>query len=215
MIFYSIFPDYLLFWLIFVKKCVIIYFRERGLIMAKKQTETLRERLIIAGIDEISTHGIKNFSLRRVAAACNTSCAAPYKHFKNKDEMVFAIIGYINSQWALLRDKILSLFEGDTERQLLEISVSYIRFCVANPSFHSVLTKSDGASDLRALGIGDTVSRYCKEHGFSGERCELLEFSLKAVLLGTVAMLERGEAKNDTHTFELVRRVIRAGLLEE
>ena len=48
----------------------------------------LREKLLSAGIDEIVTHGVEGFSLRRVAAACGASCAAPYKHFKNKYEFV-------------------------------------------------------------------------------------------------------------------------------
>ena len=43
----------------------------------------LKEKLLTAGIDEILIHGMGDFSLRRVAAACGASCAAPYKHFKN------------------------------------------------------------------------------------------------------------------------------------
>ena len=48
----------------------------------------LKEKLLTAGIDEIMTHGMGDFSLRRVAAACGASCAAPYKHFKNKEEFI-------------------------------------------------------------------------------------------------------------------------------
>ena len=43
-------------------------------------TDTLRDRLLIAGTNEIGLHGIADFSLRRVAASCNTSCAAPYRN---------------------------------------------------------------------------------------------------------------------------------------
>ena len=49
-------------------------------------SDTVRDKLIIAGADEISRYGMTNFSLRRVAATCNVSCAAPYKHFKNKGQ---------------------------------------------------------------------------------------------------------------------------------
>ena len=51
----------------------------------------LRDRLIIAGIEEISLYGIKDFSLRRVAMRCNASCAAPYRHFKNREDFIRAI----------------------------------------------------------------------------------------------------------------------------
>ena len=47
-------------------------------------SESVREQLIAAGTAELEAHGIADFSLRRVAAACNISCAAPYKHFKNR-----------------------------------------------------------------------------------------------------------------------------------
>ena len=73
-------------------------------------SDTVRDRLIVAGADEISQYGMNNFSLRRVAAACNISCAAPYKHFKNKEEFILEIIRYINRQWHLLYEQIQSLF---------------------------------------------------------------------------------------------------------
>ena len=50
--------------------------------------KALKEKLLAAGIDEIALHGVSGFSLRRVAAACGASCAAPYKHFKNKEEFI-------------------------------------------------------------------------------------------------------------------------------
>ena len=101
--------------------------------------DPLRDRLIIAGIAEIEQHGIAGFSLRRVAAACNTSCAAPYKHFKNKDDLILEIIRYVNRQWELLRDQILSLYTGESMERIVEVCVAYIRFWVANPNYRFAL----------------------------------------------------------------------------
>ena len=36
---------------------------------------TIRERLILAGIEEIRLHGLQDFSLRKAASACGVSCA--------------------------------------------------------------------------------------------------------------------------------------------
>ena len=58
----------------------------------------LRRRLILAAIDEIEEVGFERFSVRRVAAACGASCAAPYKHFKNRQELVVAILDYISQE---------------------------------------------------------------------------------------------------------------------
>ena len=55
--------------------------------MAEKNV-SLREALILAGIAEINAFGANDFSVRRVASACNVSSAAPYKHFKDKKELI-------------------------------------------------------------------------------------------------------------------------------
>ena len=51
----------------------------------------LRQALIDAGIKIINEKGEDNLSLRKVAALCNVSHAAPYAHFKDKDELIEAI----------------------------------------------------------------------------------------------------------------------------
>ena len=51
----------------------------------------LRQALIDAGIRIINEKGEDNLSLRKVAAACDVSHAAPYAHFKNKDELLEAM----------------------------------------------------------------------------------------------------------------------------
>ena len=63
--------------------------------MAEKGSGT-RQALILAGIDEINAHGVAAFSVRRVAQACHVSCAAPYKHFRDKREFIAAIIDHVN-----------------------------------------------------------------------------------------------------------------------
>ena len=45
----------------------------------------LRNALIETGIQLVSTEGVNAFSLRKVAAACGVSHAAPYSHFQNKE----------------------------------------------------------------------------------------------------------------------------------
>ena len=67
---------------------------------------SVREQLIAAGTAELEAHGIADFSLRRVAAACNISCAAPYKHFKNREEFINSIFTYIKDQLNLLLDQV-------------------------------------------------------------------------------------------------------------
>ena len=64
-----------------------------------ERTGNLRDDLIRAGIDEINAHGANGFSIRRVAVACGVSSAAPYKHFKDKDDFIIFIIKDIRSRF--------------------------------------------------------------------------------------------------------------------
>ena len=179
-------------------------------------TDTLRDRLLIAGTNEIGLHGIADFSLRRVAASCNTSCAAPYKHFKNKEEFILEIIRYINRQWELLRDQILSLFEGDPRKQLIEVCVAYIRFWVANPNYRSVLAVSEKSLDEKQAGeraknsadIGELFQKFCAVQGIGEQETAQKLYTVKAVLYGMTAMLENGELPNDAGTFDMIRSII-------
>ena len=92
--------------------------------------ETVKQKLIIAGIKEIEMHGITDCSLRRVASACNVSCAAPYKHFKSKEDFIAEIVLYIHSQWTMLEEQVMSVFEGDVKKQLIETCIAYIKFWI-------------------------------------------------------------------------------------
>ena len=67
--------------------------------MAKTEKET-GELLLLAGIEEIEKNGIQNLSMRKLAARCGISCAAPYKHFRNRDEFILKIIRYIYRGWS-------------------------------------------------------------------------------------------------------------------
>ena len=70
----------------------------------------LRHRLILAGLKELEEHGVKDFSLRRVALNAEVSCAAPYRHFKDKEQLIGAIITYVKDGWDLLSNQIKMIF---------------------------------------------------------------------------------------------------------
>jgi len=94
--------------------------------MSEKSTrKNLQEELIIAGIDELNKNGFKNFSVRRIASICGVSCAAPYKHFKDKNDFMASIIEYINFRWARRQLAIVKKYHGNIRKQLVEISLDY------------------------------------------------------------------------------------------
>lgn len=171
----------------------------------KDENESLRTRLIIAGIDEISSQGLANFSLRRVAAACYTSCASPYKHFKNKDDFIEQIVAYIEDKWLKLRAQIMAAFPGDPEKQLIEISVAYILFWTTNPNYRSVLALSPHRTNDDQNSLTEVIDACVKAKRFSPEDAVIRTLSVKAMVRGFLEMLENKELENTPETFSCIR----------
>ena len=151
---------------------------------------SVRTRLIIAGINELWERGIKDFSLRRVALAAEVSCAAPYRHFKDKDEFISEIIKYISSKWELLCREIDSVYSDDLCRRIIELAVSNLRFWVANPNYRSVLM-SVSPSGLDVLSMFDSslmsaVDEWCK---LNSSDFESKKYTVRALIYGTLMLV--------------------------
>ncbi len=175
------------------------------------EKEPLRDRLIVAGMNEIATHGVADFSLRRVSAACGISCAAPYKHFKNKDEFILEIIRYIRHGWTLLRDDLCRIYADDPERRLIEVAIAYIRFFASNPHYRAVLVAA-GEDDAGA-DLSRPMEELAAARGFDeGEKNARL-YALRALLYGMTAMLENGELHGTPENYAMIREAVTRTLL--
>lgn len=162
---------------------------------------SVREQLIVAGISELETHGVADFSLRRVASACNISCAAPYKHFKSKEALVEGIFDYITSQLNLLLDQVAAVY-SDPKTCLVEICIAYIRFCIANPHFRAVLMLSG-----RKLPLAERVESYMKNCFPEMETVERADrgYVIRSIAYGAALLLESGELEYNDHIIERIR----------
>ncbi len=175
----------------------------------------LRERLIVYGIEEIETHGLTDFSLRRVASKCGASCAAPYKHFKNKDELILEILRFINRQWGLLEQQLCALFGDDTRKLLLELCMANIRFRLGNPHFAAVLTVAAKDMEPRqreTVGetiskIGELAAKYCEQRG-KAEETEILTYKLRSLVYGAALLIGNGELPNTPETLAMVKSAL-------
>ena len=89
----------------------------------------LRQALIDAGIKIINESGEANLSLRKAAALCRVSHAAPYAHFKDKDELIEAIRARVTGQFM---EELSAAADdaGDPESALINMGRSYIAFFV-------------------------------------------------------------------------------------
>lgn len=168
-------------------------------------TLSVREQLIIAGIEELETHGIADFSLRRVASSCNVSCAAPYKHFESKEQLIEGIFDYIGTQLNFLLEQVAEIYKDDPKKRLAEIGVAYIRFCLANPHFRAILTLSEDTLPLK-----DTVKPLlmeCLPHISPRERTRR-ELLIRSLIYGGAVMLESGELEQNENSIADIRQSI-------
>lgn len=179
-----------------------------------KECET-KEELIRAGIHELQENGFTDFSIRRVAAACGISCAAPYRHFKNKDEFVLAIFRYINRRWYLTQNMILSEYDSQRER-LIEMSIAYIRFLLENPDYCTILmTRADSfnAEQLHEKsGISSCVrgliNQYCRTVSMTAEDRTRKTYIVRSLIFGAALMMINGELDDSEKTFDMIRTSI-------
>ncbi|MBH1940419.1 TetR/AcrR family transcriptional regulator [Mobilitalea sibirica] len=103
----------------------------------------LKAELIRTGLKLLDQEGYEAFSLRKVAKACNVSQTAPYRHFKNKDELIIAIAMEAMGAFNECLQKAVDQHPDNPKKQLTEMGIAYIHFFVENPEYLRLLFLSD------------------------------------------------------------------------
>lgn len=99
----------------------------------------LRNALIEESIKMINTSGEDSLSMRKLAERCGVSMAAPYAHFKNKEEMINAIKKHVEEAFAEYLEKAISHCENDIEKKIITLGNAYITFFIENPEYFTFL----------------------------------------------------------------------------
>lgn len=176
--------------------------------------QSVKERLLVAGLREIEEHGFNDFSLRRVASSCNLSCAAPYRHFKSKEDLLIEIFKYINSRWQMLSKEINKAYSDNTGGRIIELSVAYLRFLIVTPSYLSMMFQRNqliSEKELRALQkpddfLPELIALYGKEKKWQNEKiCKAL-YTVKSTLYGTALIIRTCEKGAESGIIDDFRR---------
>lgn len=184
--------------------------------MSGTRTNDLRIALIQAGIEEINNYGANGLSLRRVATACNVSTAAPYKHFKDKKEFIAAIIDYVNEQWAVVQERVLTASGPDPRRQMVNVCVAYVQFLMEKPHYRQILMlKNADFDNLYHRRPGEINSRTQQimervkvTYGLSDQIWERKNLMVRSLLFGSVFLIDSGEFTYNERTLENIRYLI-------
>jgi len=100
----------------------------------------LRNALIDKGIELINQEGIEKLTLRKVASMCSVSQAAPYSHFKNKEDLLLAMQEYVTNQFMnVLNKSVSSCTDPNDPCMLIQLGKAYVMFFIRYPQYFSFL----------------------------------------------------------------------------
>lgn len=105
----------------------------------------LRQALIDAGIKIINEGGEAALSLRKVAASCGVSHAAPYAHFADKESLLNAMKDTVTERFTKeLNHAVHAPSVTNAEQAIMAMGNSYILFFRNNPDyFHFLFQKQN------------------------------------------------------------------------
>lgn len=111
----------------------------------------LRAALLEAALSELTEKGPRRFSLRQVAARAGVSHAAPYRHFRDKDDLLAALVrDGLGSLTRSLREA--NQVPADSARERLgRLGRAYVSYGRRNPRLLTLIFSDLGFGALGAV----------------------------------------------------------------
>jgi len=103
----------------------------------------LKKELLKKGLQLLNKDGYEDFSLRKVAVMCGVSHAAPYKHFKSKEELISAIASDVSKSFTSVLEGVMQSFSDDPKARTIEMGKQYVKFMVENPDYFKFIFLTD------------------------------------------------------------------------
>lgn len=139
----------------------------------------LREALITAAREQISEHGLENFSLATACRSAGVSTAAPYKHFRDRDE----ILEEVTAQgFNALADRSMEAVQRNgpgTIEGIIAMGQAYVDFAVEETGLfrvmfgqHPVIKDKEHVSNTGRSCFGQVIEQvaiYCELQGVEGD----------------------------------------------
>jgi AcrR family transcriptional regulator len=98
----------------------------------------LRAALIAATRELLAAHGPQGFTLADAARKAGVSAAAPYRHFADRDALMFAVA---HEGFVLFRKRIFAATEGqcDPKKALAAMGRAYLAFARDEPGYFAAM----------------------------------------------------------------------------
>src|SRR5690349_13544959 len=102
----------------------------------------LKEALLQAALDLIAQKGAAGFTFADAARMAGVSPAAPYRHFRDRDELLASIAQRGFEQFEALLTQAWDDGRPDTVTAFERVGKAYLRFAREEPSFYSAMFES-------------------------------------------------------------------------
>ena len=100
----------------------------------------LRNALIEEGLKMINSGGEGSLSMRKLAEKCGVSMAAPYAHFKSKDDLINAMKNHVTDNFTEHLEKSVSkIRDGGIEKKIIALGNAYVLFFMEHPEYFTFL----------------------------------------------------------------------------
>jgi len=143
----------------------------------------LREALVQASYDLVAVHGAENFTLAEACRLAGVSTAAPYKHFKDRDEVLGLIVTRGFDRMSEQSMRAVEAAGVGTLAGIVAMGRAYVDFAVTNEKLFRLMFGQHPAikSDEEVIGEGmgcfskviAQVAIYCERNGVPGNPDEL------------------------------------------
>src|SRR3984885_6287962 len=117
----------------------------------------LREALIRAALELIATKGTAGFTFAEAARFAGVSPAAPYRHFRDRDELMASVALRGFEQFAAALARAWDDGRPDEFVALDRLGKAYLEFAHAQPAFYSAMFEAGvpGGSDPSLRDAGE------------------------------------------------------------
>ncbi len=154
----------------------------------------LRAALIDAALGIIATQGIEGLNLRALAQATDVSPAAPYSHFRDKQDLLAAVAEAGYQKLALQMAEDATGYK-DARTRVEKLLTSYIRFALANKPLFRLM--ANGAQDMKeyptlAMTAGKSyalISAALSKRQNAGDDTPFLSVALWSLCHGLTSLL--------------------------
>jgi len=143
----------------------------------------LREALISAAHELLIEHGSAGFALADACRRANVSSAAPYRHFRNKHDIVEQIVLRGFEELKLTNAKTFVEAGAGTVQGVTAMCMSYVEFAASQPAIFRLMFGSNTGFRItdQVIEAGnnclsqfiDRVATFCCERGNSADAAEI------------------------------------------